>query len=135
MDVESYNLTLGAQAAQVVAATIAKLAQTRILLGTGWGWMRIKPSKYVWGSAKLYKIGETQIELVMITYKGEEYYRTWDIIGHWSITRKYLYWQMHMQTYLCYTEEWKYAAVRISDRRWRRSWSCLGRGVWAFGFA
>jgi len=135
MNVESYNFTLGAQAAQVVAATIAKLAQTRILLGTGWGWMRIEPTKHVWGSAKLYKTGETQIELVIITSEGEEHSRTWNILRYWSITRKYRHWQTHTQTYLCYSEEWGHAIVRISDWRWRHSWTCFGRGVWAFGFA
>ena len=122
VNVESYNFTLGAQAAQVVAATIAKLAQTRILLGTGWGWMRIEPAKHVWGSAELYKIGETQIVLVMITYEGEEHSRAWCVI-------RYQYWQTYIQTYLCYSEEWGHAIVRIFDWRWRRSWSCLGRGV------
>jgi Zn-dependent M28 family amino/carboxypeptidase len=134
MNAKSYNFTLGTQAAQVVAATTAKLAQTRILLGTGWGWMRVEPTKHVWRSAELYKIGETRIELVIITHGGEDHSRTWDIIKYWNITRNHRYWQTRMQIYLCYSEEWGHAIVRISDWRWRRSWSCLGRGVWAFGF-
>ena len=98
----------------------------KVLLGTGWGWMRIEPRKYVWGRAELYEIRETQIELVIV-YEGLKY------SGTWNIFRKY--WQVDMQTYLCYSEEWGYAVVRISDWMWWRSWSLSGREVWAFGFA
>jgi hypothetical protein len=102
------------------------------VLGTGWGQMLIESGRYVWGRTELYRL-ETRVELT-IMYKGEEYSITWSIIRCRNITRKYWHMQVHMQEYLCYSEELGFATVRLSDWVWWRSWSLYGRGVWAFGF-
>lgn len=126
MDALGYNFTLGAQAAQVVAATIAKLAQPRILQATGWGWMRIGPKQRVWGRTRLYKIGETQIELI-ITYEGSEYSRRWNIIYH----RKFKY----VERYRCRSEEWGVLVVGLHKHRRWQFWYAVGKGVVVRGFS
>jgi len=97
----------------------------RTLLGVGWGWMRIAPKQYVYGQAELYKVGDTQIELV-ITYQGEEYSRTWNIIYH----REYKY----GERYLCYSEEWGFLIVGLHKRERWQFWYAVGKGAIAFGF-
>ena len=98
---------------------------SKTLLGTGWGWMRITHKEYVYGLADLYKIGDTQIELV-ITYQGEEYSRIWNIIYH----REYRY----SERYLCYSKEWGFLVVGLHKRgRWQ-FWYAVGKDTIAFGF-
>ena len=99
--------------------------KVRTLLGVGWGWMRIAPKQYVYGRAELYKVGDTQIELI-ITYQGEEYSRTWNIIYH----REYEY----GERYLCYSKEWGFLIVGLHKcGRWQ-FWYAVGKGAIAFGF-
>ena len=98
--------------------------EEKTLLGKGWGWMRIAPREYVYGRAELYKIGDTQIELV-ITCEGETYSRTWNIIFH----REYKY----GERYLCYSEEWGFLIVGLHKDRWQ-FWYAVGKGVIAIGF-
>ena len=97
----------------------------KTLLGTGWGWMRLAHKEYVHGRTKLYKIGDTEIELV-ITYQGEEHSRTWNIIFH----REYKY----GERYLCYSKKWGFLIVGLHEHRRWQFWHAVGRGAIAFGF-
>ena len=94
-----------------------------VLIGEGRGRIRIKPRKYVRGRAKLYKIGDEQIELV-IFHRGEEYSRVWNIVCHRE--------RKHSETYLCHSNDYGPLIVTIY-KRWS-FWRCRGRGTLAKGF-
>jgi len=98
--------------------------EERVLLGTGWGWMRIAHREYVRGPAELYKIGDTQIELV-ITIQGERYSRTWSIILHRE--------HKHHEIYFCLSPEHGPLIVVLHHAR-LTFWLAVGKGTIAFGF-
>lgn len=95
--------------------------EEKTLLGTGWGWMHLAPREYGHGRAKLYKIRDEQIELVII-YEGNEFSRTWIIIVH----REYDY----GERYLCYNKRWGLQIISLHKDRWY----VVGKDVIAFGF-
>jgi len=101
-----------------------KIVTQKTLLGTGWGWMRISPKQYVYGPAKLYKIGESQIELI-ITHQGEDYSRTWNIIWH----KEY----KNQEIYYCFNPEYGPLMVVIYELKWS-FWSAVGKDTVAFKF-
>lgn len=80
----------------------------RKLIATGCGRMFAKEEeKYVRGPAELYMIGETAFELV-ITYKDEEYSRTWEIVDH--------YFMYDFEVFECYDEYGAFLKVKINHQ-------------------
>lgn len=116
---------VGLTGENVLRPEIKSLLPPKTLLGLGWGWMRIEADQSVCGRARLYKIGDEKIRLV-ITCEENDYSRTWNIIFH----KEYEYGEM----YLCHSLEWGFLIVKIHrNLRWR-SWYAVGRGTMAFGF-
>jgi len=76
-------------------------------LATGWGVMWGKPQGYARGPAELYMIGEAEMELV-ITYKGEDYSKTWKIRDHYT---KYAW-----EIFECYNPDYGFFKVKINGK-------------------
>lgn len=107
------------------SGTVHFMVVLKTLLGTGWGWMRIGANETVYGRAKLYKIGDERIELI-ITSEGETHSRKWSIISH----KEYEY----GERYLCYSKEWGFLIVGLHKHRRWQFWYAVGKGITAFGF-
>jgi len=95
----------------------------KTLLGRGFGWFKIGPHRHIFGKVELYKVGDNQIELVLIRPE-KEYTRTWKIIRHVK-TRGHEY-------YLCYSQEYGVLTVHLQYTR-RDFWLAIGKSAIAGG--
>lgn len=95
----------------------------KILLGRGFGWFKNGPHRHIFGKVELYKVGDYEIELVLIRPE-EEYTRTWKIIRHVK-TRRH-------EVYFCYSQEYGVLTVHIQHAK-RGFWLAVGKSAIAAG--
>ncbi|MEM2103166.1 MAG: hypothetical protein QXM22_06610 [Candidatus Bathyarchaeia archaeon] len=95
----------------------------KTLLCTGYGWFRLGPNRSIFGKVEVYKVGDDQIELVLLRH-GEEYSRTWDIVWHINNRRN--------EIYFCHSEEYGTLIVHMQHTK-RGFWLAVGRNTFAYG--
>ncbi|MBX5327413.1 MAG: hypothetical protein ACQXXH_00955 [Candidatus Bathyarchaeia archaeon] len=95
----------------------------KTLLCSGYGWFRVGPNCSVFGKVEVYRVGDDQIQLVLLR-RGEEYSRTWDIVRRMNNRRN--------EFYFCRSQEYGTLIVHIQHAK-RGFWLAVGRSTFAYG--